>query len=52
MHILKSGYGKADIDKTRIALMGDSAGGGLVATLTHRLRKKSGISQPKVSIFL
>ena len=52
MHIMKEAYKDYGINKERIALMGDSAGGGLVASLTYRLRHRKDITQPKVCSIL
>lgn len=52
LHILQNGYKQVEIDRKRVALMGDSAGGGLVATITHHLRHRKDIPQPKAQILL
>ena len=50
LHIMKKAYKDYGINTGRIALMGDSAGGGLVASLTYRFRHRTDIPQPKASI--
>lgn len=48
LHVLQHGCLEYGINKSRVVLMGDSAGGGLIASLTYRLRNRQDIMQPKV----
>lgn len=52
VYLLKHAYATYDVDPTRVALMGDSAGGGLVASLTHRLRHRSDIPPIKAQVLV
>lgn len=51
-HLLKHAYADYGIDKSRIILMGDSAGGGLTASLTHRLRNRYDIPRIKAQVLI
>lgn len=52
LEVLRRAYDKYGINRNRIALMGDSAGGGLIASLSYRLRYRRDIIQPKVQILI
>lgn len=52
VHVLKHSYKDYGFNRERVALMGDSAGGGLVATLTHRLRHRRDLPQPKAQVLM
>ncbi|VDK44231.1 unnamed protein product [Anisakis simplex] len=52
VYLLKHAYKVFGIDRSRVAIMGDSAGGGLVASLTQRLRERNDVHPLKAQVLL
>uniref|UniRef100_A0A0M3IAQ3 Arylacetamide deacetylase n=2 Tax=Ascaris TaxID=6251 RepID=A0A0M3IAQ3_ASCLU len=52
VYLLTKAYASFGVDRSRVALMGDSAGGGLVAAVTYRLRERNDIPQLKAQVLI
>uniref|UniRef100_A0A183V7A2 Arylacetamide deacetylase n=1 Tax=Toxocara canis TaxID=6265 RepID=A0A183V7A2_TOXCA len=52
VHLLTKAYATYGVDPTRVAIWGDSAGGGIAAAVTHRLRNRTDLPKLRAQVLI